>query len=213
MGNLVSVNLAVVRTAAWAGEMGRTGIDKRPVSGRVKVGRLGVEGDTVVDTRHHGGVDQAVYAYATEDAAWWAEELARDVPPGRFGENLTTSGLDVTNAVIGERWRVGDAELEVSCPRIPCRVFAGFWDVKGLIKRFIAEGRPGSYLRVVTEGGLAAGDPVEVTHRPGHGVTIGEVFGALTNRPELLPRLLEAPELPSESHDLARRRVGIKVDD
>lgn len=200
---LVSVNLAVVRTV----DTGRTGIDKRPTPGRVKAGRLGIAGDTVVDTRHHGGVDQAVYAYASEDAAWWQAELGREVTPGNVGENLTTEGLDLTSAVIGERWSINDVELEVSAPRIPCRVFAGFWDVRDLIKRFTARGSPGAYLRVLREGELGAGDRIAVIHRPEHGVTIGEVFRALTTEPDLLPRLLEAPELPEDAREVARRRL------
>ncbi|MGH3712394.1 MAG: MOSC domain-containing protein [Micromonosporaceae bacterium] len=204
---LISVNLAVVRTGAWTGDKGRTGIDKRPTTERVTARRLGLDGDTICDTRHHGGVDQAVYAYATEDAAWWATELSREVRPGQFGENLTTEGIDLTNAVIGERWRIGDAVLQVASVRIPCRVFAGFWDVKDLIKRFTARAHPGAYLRVLTEGELGA-DPVEVFDRPAHGVTVGEVFRALTTEPDLLPRLLDAPELPDEAHETARRRLG-----
>ena len=205
---IVSVNLAVVRTGAWTGDMGRTGIDKRPTTERVKAHRLGIEGDTVVDTRHHGGIDQAVYAYSREDAAWWAAELGREVPPGRFGENLSTEGIDLTTVLVGERWRVGDAVLEASAPRIPCRVFAGFWDVKDLIKRFTARGHTGTYLRVLEEGELGAGDPIEVVHRPDHGVTIAEVFRALTTEPALLPRLLDAPQLPESVLEMARRRVG-----
>ncbi|MGH3735452.1 MAG: MOSC domain-containing protein [Micromonosporaceae bacterium] len=204
---VVSVNLAVVRTGSWTGDKGRTGIDKRPTGDRVKAGRLGLDGDTICDTRHHGGVDQAVYAYATEDAAWWARELDRAVRPGQFGENLTTEGIDLTNTVIGERWRVGDAELEVASVRIPCRVFAGFWDVKDLIKRFTARAHSGAYLRVLTEGELGAGDRIELLHRPDHGVTVSEVFRALTTAPDLLPRLLEAPKLPDEAHETARRRL------
>ena len=206
--HIVSVNLAVVRTGAWTGDMGRTGIDKRPTTERVKAHRLGIEGDSVVDTRHHGGVDQAVYAYSREDAAWWAAELDRDLPPGRFGENLSTEGIDLTAVVVGERWRVGGALLEASVPRIPCRVFAGFWDVKDLIKRFTARAHSGTYLRVLEEGELGAGDPIEVVHRPDHGVTISEVFRALTTEPSLLPRLLKAPQLPNDVHETVRRRLG-----
>lgn len=208
---VVSVNLAVVRTGAWTGDKGRTGIDKRPTGDRVTARRLGIDGDTICDTRHHGGVDQAVYAYSREDAAWWAATLDREIPPGRFGENLSTEGIDLNAAVIGERWSVGDAELEVSVPRIPCRVFAGFWDVKDLIKRFTARAHSGTYLRVPTEGELGAGDPITVIHRPSHGVTISEVFRALTTEPDLLPRLLDAPELPEDTLELARRRLGVNA--
>lgn len=206
---VVSLNLAVVRTVAWASDSGRTGIDKRPVSGRVRAESLGLVGDTIGDLRAHGGVDQAVYAYSREDAAWWACELNRDLPPGCFGENLTTEGIDLTGAVIGDRWRVGDTVLEVSRPRIPCRTLAGFWDVPDLIKRFTARAWPGAYLRVIEEGELGADDRIDRVHRPGHGVTIGEVFRALTTEPDLLHRLLEAPELPAALHRTARRRLGV----
>ena len=205
---LVSVNLAVVRTGDWTGDMGRSGIDKRPADRPVKATRDGLVGDTICDRRVHGGEDQAVYAYAREDAAWWSAELDRDLPPGRFGENLSTEGLDVTGAVIGEHWSIGTAVLEVSAPRVPCRVFAGFWDVRDLIKRFTNAARPGAYLRVVTEGEITAGDPVTVVYRPDHGVTIGTTFRALTTEPDLLPRLLDAPELPAAAHDKARRRLS-----
>src|SRR5690242_91850 len=131
-GRIGSVNLAIVHD----GVNGPTGIDKRSVPGRVGVTAAGLVGDSILDRKHHGGVDQAVYAYAAEDAAWWARDLGRDLPPGRFGENLTTVGVSITDAVIGEQWAIGTALLEVSCPRIPCRVFAGFWGVPDLIKRF-----------------------------------------------------------------------------
>jgi MOSC domain-containing protein YiiM len=200
-GRLVSVNLATVYT----GPEGRTGIDKRPVAGRIALRDDRVVGDTVVDTRDHGGRDKAVYAYAREDAAWWARELDREVEPGNFGENLSTEGVAVTGAVIGERWAVGSAVLEVCAPRIPCRTFAAFWDVPDLIKRFTAHGAPGAYLRIDTPGDVAAGDTVTVVDRPDHGVTIGEAFRALTGDHTLAHRLLAAPQLPAEAHRRARR--------
>lgn len=204
----MSVNIGQPTSAPWAGHTGVTGIDKRPVAGPVRLTELGVEGDHVLDTRAHGGVDQAVYAYAAEDAAWWATSLSRSVAPGNFGENLTTTGIDLTECIIGERWRVGLTVLEVSRPRIPCSVFAGFWDVPDLIKRFTAYAHPGTYLRVLTPGAVQAGDRIDVFHRPEHGVTIGLVFRALTNEPELLPRLLEAPQLPQHLRDKAARRTA-----
>jgi MOSC domain-containing protein YiiM len=207
-GRIRTVNLAAVREGAWAGDLQRTGIDKRPTAGRVRVHTFGMSGDTIVDTRHHGGVDQALYAFAREDGRWWADELGRDVPPGSFGENLTTEGVAVTDAVIGERWAVGTTLLEVSGPRIPCAVFAGFWGVPDLIKRFTARARPGAYLRVVAEGELSAGDVVEVVHSPEHGVTVGTTFRALTTKPDLLPQLADVPELPQSVKDKVRRRFG-----
>jgi MOSC domain-containing protein YiiM len=109
--------------------------------------------------------------------------------------------------VIGEQWSIGTTVVQLTAPRIPCRVFAGFWQVPDLIKRFTARGRPGSYLRVLTEGELGAGDPVELVHRPAHRVTVGVALRALTLEPELLPRLLDVPELAEKSADNVRKRV------
>ena len=207
-GSILSVNRGLPVAAEWAGDKGVTGIDKRPADGPVRVHVYGLEGDRVLDTRVHGGIDQAIYAYAREDADWWAAELGRELHPGNFGENLTTSGIDLTEAVIGERWAVGTTVLEVSCSRQPCRVFAGFWRVPDLIKRFTARALPGAYLRVLTAGEIAAGDQIEVVHRPDHGLTIGVLFRALTLEPELLPRLVDVAELPEKHRDVARRRVA-----
>lgn len=169
-----------------------TGIDKRPVTGPVAVGELGVEGDRQVDHVNHGGPDKAVYAYATEDLARWAEQLGRELGPGMFGENLTTAGVDVTGAVIGERWAVGDGGLllEVTMPRTPCYKFAHKMGEPRWIKRFTAEGRPGAYLRVLQPGPVAAGDRIQVRDRPAHGVTIGQTF--LDPQPEMMAALRQA---------------------
>jgi MOSC domain-containing protein YiiM len=155
-----------------------TAIDKRPVEGPVQVGRFGLVGDRQVDTRHHGGPDKAVYAYADEDVAHWAAELGRELPVGGFGENLRTVGLDVTNALVGERWRIGGDGLvvEVTQPRIPCATFQAWLGERAWGKRFTAHGAPGAYLRVVQEGTVSAGDPVEVVRRPDHGISIGRCF-------------------------------------
>ncbi|MGY1671358.1 MOSC domain-containing protein [Geodermatophilus sp. SYSU D00710] len=167
----------------------RSGIDKRPVDGRVAVGALGLAGDVQANRKHHGGEGQAVYAFAQEDADVWAAELDRDLPPGRFGENLRTAGIDLTGAEIGERWRVGTALVEVTAPRTPCATFARFWDVPDLIKRFTARGATGAYLRVLETGDLGAGDEVTVVERPGHGVTTGLAFRALTTQPYRIAQL------------------------
>ena len=167
----------------------RSGIDKRPFDGRVAVGELGLDGDVQVNRKHHGGEGQAVYAFAEEDADVWAAELDRDLPPGRFGENLRTAGIDLTAAEVGERWRVGTTLLEVTAPRTPCANFARFWDVPDLVKRFTARGATGAYLRVLQTGELGAGDEVTVVHRPGHGVTTGLAFRALTTQSYRIPQL------------------------
>jgi MOSC domain-containing protein YiiM len=209
VGRLASVNIGVRRVTRYAdGPGGQTGIDKRPVAGRVAVRTTGVAGDFIGNRRVHGDADKAAYAYAREDAAWWAAELGREIGPGRFGENLTTEGIDVTGAVIGERWAVGTALLEVSQPRIPCATFAGFWDVPDLINRFTAHGAPGAYLRVVRDGEVETGDSIEVVHRPGHGLTVGETFRALTTSPDLLTGLLRASELPASTRERVLRRTG-----
>lgn len=205
----MAVNVVDELIRDTGGSLDLTAIDKRPVPGRVRVHRLGVNGDRQYDTRHHGGPDQAVYAYAAEDARWWADELGRHVLPGNFGENLTTEGLDVTSAVIGEQWRIGSALLQVRSPRIPCRTFAGFWDVPDLIKRFTAHGAPGAYLSVVEEGDVGTGDAIDVVHRPAHGFTIGDFFAARSGNRDLVARMVDVADLPAEGAEWARRVLGL----
>lgn len=210
--SLVTAVCRVDRLHRDSGTIGITAIDKRPVDGPVRVRPLGLHADVQADRKHHGGEDQAVYAYADEDAAYFAESLGRDVPPGLFGENLRTSGIDVTGAVTGERWRIGATlELEVTIPRTPCGTFARRMKVDRWVKRFAEEGRPGAYLRVLRSGAVAAGDPIVVTHRPEHGVTIGEIFAGLS--PEQARAVLDsgtglAPKVVRDvSRFLARGRV------
>jgi MOSC domain-containing protein YiiM len=168
---------------------------------------VGLVGDRVYDVKHHGGSDQAVYAYAREDLDRWEAELGRSLANGVFGENLTTVGLDVNGALIGERWRIGaDVVLEVSCPRIPCATFRGWLELDGWIMRFTQAALPGAFLRVIEPGDISADDPIEIVYRPEHAVTVALVFRALTREPELLPRLLVADALPEEGKELARRR-------
>ncbi|HET7327665.1 MAG TPA: MOSC domain-containing protein [Nocardioidaceae bacterium] len=188
---LLSVNVGVPHESRWT-RPGVTGIDKRPVDGPVAVtapgpkgtGRVGLAGDRVYDVKYHGGDDQAVYAYPREELDHWAAELGRDLVNGVFGENLTTCGLDVNGALIGERWRIGaDVVLEVTCPRIPCRTFAGWMGEQGWVKRFARRCLPGPYLRVVAPGDIQAGDPIVVEHRPAGGQTVAEVFRAAMRQP------------------------------
>jgi MOSC domain-containing protein YiiM len=170
----------------------RTGIDKLPVAGRVAVHPLGLDGDVQVNRRHHGGEGQAVYAYAQEDADFWIAELGRELPPGRFGENLRTAGLDLRNAVLGERWRIGTALFEVTAWRTPCANFARFWDIPDLVKRFAAHGATGAYLRVLETGEIGAGDAVEIVFRPDHGITVGTAFRIVMSEKVRLPELAPA---------------------
>ena len=213
---LLSVNVG--RPCPGVGKsLTTTGIDKRPVTGPVAVaapgakgtGAVGLAGDRVYDVRHHGGADQAIYAYAREDLDGWEADLGRTLPNGVFGENLTTAEIDVNSTLIGERWRVGpNVILEASCPRIPCATFQGWLGRKDWIKRFTEAAVPGAFLRVIEPGDIQAGDPVEIVSRPDHEVTIALVFRAVTLEPGLLPRLLAAEALPTEITEQARRRVS-----
>jgi MOSC domain-containing protein YiiM len=160
-------------------ETGLTAIDKRPQGRRIEVGELGLAGDSVCDIKNHGGPDQAIYSYAQEDADWWAGQLEREIPSGLFGENLRTEGLDITNALIGEVWRLGDeVEVMVRAPRIPCITFQHRMEIPGWVKRFHQEGRPGAYLKVLKTGSIGAGDSIAVVGRPDHEVTVGVMFEA-----------------------------------
>lgn len=186
-----SVNVGQPRDAAWAG-IGRTSIDKTSISGPVDVHTLGVAGDQISDTKHHGGIDQAVYAFAREDLDHWAQVLGRPISDGQFGENLTTSEIDVNEALMGERWRIGTVLLEVASFRTPCNDFKNWmglsgYDNRAWVKKFTAQGRPGPYLKVLEEGTLQAGDELIVEHRPSHGVTVTTYFLANTTNKSALP--------------------------
>ena len=173
----------------------QSAIDKRPVEGRVAVHPLGLDGDTQVNKKFHGGEAQALYAYAQEDADWWAAEVEQELPAGRFGENLRTSGLDLTGAVLGEHWRIGDVLVEVTAPRTPCAKLRAHWGVPRIIKRFTERGASGAYLRVLQTGDIGAGDAIEVVERPDHGITIGMTFRAFTTERALLAELAPARDV------------------
>lgn len=215
-GLLVSINLAQVRPDAsekyrHLAVKPNTGIDKRAASGHVSIDVLGAAGDTICDIENHGGVDQALYAYASEDAVWWQGNLGTQIAfvlhPGAFGENLTTRGIDVTNSVIGECWEIGGEDgvlVQVTRPRIPCLTFAGFWGVPHLVKTFTEAGRPGAYLRVLRPGSIAAGQDIEVTYRPDHGFTLGELFRAMTGDHSLARRVIEVPDVLPDIKERAK---------
>jgi MOSC domain-containing protein YiiM len=194
-GVVVSVNVGTPRGVRYRGNTVPTAIWKDPVAGRVKVGGHKVEGDVQGNPQVHGGPDKAVYAYAAEDYEWWGSELGQDLGPGTFGENLTLRGIDVSNALVGERWRVGGTLLEVAQPRIPCFKLGIRMGSQRFPARFAAAGRPGAYLRIVTEGEVAAGDPAEVVHRPGHDLSVAEVSRIYHDDHAGADRLLHVPEL------------------
>lgn len=189
----------------WAGKLGRTAIDKASVAGRVEVYVNGLAGDERADKANHGAPSHAVYSYAREDYDWWEGMLGRDLRDGRFGENLTTSGLDVNGALLGERWRIGTALLEVTGPRVPCVVFREWMDEPGWVRRFTEAGRPGAYLKVVEPGELGAGDEVEIVARPAEGVTVADSFLAYHGDRELMRRLLAVPGYDAQWDRIAER--------
>jgi MOSC domain-containing protein YiiM len=204
---VLSVNLAEVRSIRHRGNDVRTGIWKLPSEGRVAALRDGLVGDVQADRRVHGGPDKAVYAYAQEDYAWWEQELGRSLEPALFGENLTTEGVDASCALVGERWRVGSALLEVAGPRLPCFKLGAKMGDRTFLKRFARALRPGAYLRVVEEGELGAGDPVEIVEQPTHDVSVTLVARAALGEGALAPRLLAAPQLPAEWRRWAEQRL------
>ena len=222
MARLDSVNIGRRRPNPYK-DTGSTGIGKQPTLEPVHVRApgpkttglgSGLVGDFIGDGKHHGGNDQAVYAFQREDLDDWERRLRRELPNGFFGENLTTLDLEINQARIGERWRVGEkVVLQVTAPRIPCATFRGWMGEKGWAKIFTAAGRPGAYLSVITPGTIRAGDPIEVIQRPDHDVSIGLVFRATTTERSLLPRLLAAEAyLDQDTIDMVRRREVFLLD-
>ncbi len=222
MARLDSVNIGRPRPNPYKNTES-TGIGKQPTFEPVEVRApgpkttglgSGLVGDFIGDGRHHGGNDQAVYAFQREDLDDWERRLGRELPNGFFGENLTTLDLEINQALIGERWQVGEkVVLQVTAPRIPCATFRGWMGEKGWAKIFTAVGRPGAYLGVITPGTIRAGDPIEVIQRPEHDVSIGLVFRATTTERSLLPRLLAAEAyLDQDTIDMVRRREVFLLD-
>jgi MOSC domain-containing protein YiiM len=206
-GSVLSVNVADVREVRRGDSIVKTGIWKLPVDGPVAVRGVNVEGDEQADRSVHGGVHKAVYAYAREDVDWWEAELDKELPDGVFGENLTLRDVDVTGALIGERWRIGSVLLEVSEPRFPCwKLGVRFGDPR-MLKRFAAARRPGAYLRIVEEGRLEAGDSVERVSRPDHDLTIEAFAHAYLSDHSQLPRLL-IPEVSEDWQEWVRERAA-----
>jgi MOSC domain-containing protein YiiM len=188
---VISVNCGREADLLIDGNAARSAINKRPVGGEVAVRPLGLDGDEQADKEHHGGLEQALYVYAREDLDWWTEQLGRELTDGMFGENLTTAGIDVSAALIGETWRVGTALVQVTAPRIPCVTFKSWLDEPHWVKRFAAAGRPGAYLRVLAEGSVRAGDDLTVLSRPDQPVTVAESMRAYYGDQQIMSRLLQ----------------------
>ncbi|WP_341939066.1 MOSC domain-containing protein [Marinimicrobium sp. C2-29] len=193
---IVSVNVAQPVTIDFDGRQSKTGIYKKPVDGKVQVTRLGVAGDTVVDEKVHGGFDQAVYLYHSEDYDWWSEQLGKTLAPGTFGENLTVTGLADRSLVIGDRLRINDIELEITAPRTPCFKLARRMDDPTFPKAFARAARPGAYARVLQEGCLQSGDEIHLEPTTGDFASVREVFVEWHKKdrsPEVLKKALGSP--------------------
>jgi MOSC domain-containing protein YiiM len=206
-GTVLSVNVGGIRQFDYHGRPAVSAIWKSPVAGRVAARGVNLEGDDQADRSAHGGPDKAVYAYAIEDMRWWKLELGHALEHGQFGENLTTEGVDVTGALVGERWKIGSAVFEVSEPRVPCWRLAVRMEDNLFPRRFAQAGRSGTYLRIVEEGDLGAGDAVEVISRPDHDLTIGDVFRIFTGDRADAEKLLSAPQLSPAWRDWAERSL------
>lgn len=192
----MSVNVSGVRTVQYGGKTIATGIFKTPVNGRVAVQGINLHGDDQADRSVHGGEVRAVYAYAIEDYAWWEQQLGRTLPPGQFGENITTAGIDVNAALVGERWRVGSALLQITVPRAPCYKLAMKMGDRQFIKQFALALRPGPYLSIVEKGVVEEGASIEIVSRPSHDLTIAKMTRIYLFERDRLSELL-VPELPS----------------
>ncbi|MFZ0088432.1 MAG: MOSC domain-containing protein [Solirubrobacteraceae bacterium] len=207
-GVVQSVNVGTPRLVSADGHSVLTAIWKRPIQGPVALRGVNLRGDDQADRTVHGGPDKAVYAYARADIDWWEADLGRPLGSGAFGENLTVSGLPVSEAVIGERWALGSAVLQVAQPRLPCFKLGLRMGDPRFLKRFAAAGRPGAYLRVLREGDITRGDPIEVTSRPTHGVTSALVARALLGDRDLLSLALTAAELPADLRAWMQERTA-----
>jgi MOSC domain-containing protein YiiM len=207
-----SVNIGQSKPAEWA-EVGATSMEKLATPEPVTVGREGIVTDTQTDRRHHGGEEQAVYAFAREDLDVWGTRLGVTLRDGQFAENLTTEGIDINAALVGEQWRIGTVLLQICSVRTPCNDFKNWMGVSGYdnaqwVKRFTAEARPGPYLRVLEEGQLQAGDEIVVVHRPDHGITVSTLFKALITDRSLLPSLIGIDGLGDKPRAAAEKYVA-----
>jgi MOSC domain-containing protein YiiM len=205
-GSIVSVNVSPIRSRDYGGHTVTTGIFKQPVAGAVPIRGVNLRGDDQADRDNHGGPDRAVYAYASEDYAWWEKQLERELPAGKFGENLTLAGIDVSGALIGERWRAGSAELVVTSPRVPCYKLAMTMEDPAFVRRFAQARRPGAYLAIVTEGIVAAGDRIDVLSRPAHDLTLEKMYAIYMFDRDRLSELL-VPELPAFWRDWVLNQI------
>jgi MOSC domain-containing protein YiiM len=208
---LVAVSVGLPREVEWRGRFVRTSIFKTPVTRRVRVGRLNVEGDQQSDLSVHGGPDKAVYGYPSEHYAFWRAQLTgAELDWGAFGENLTTEGLLEDAVCIGDRYRTGTVELVVTQPRMPCYKLGLRFGRPEMVKAFHVSGRSGFYFSVAMEGELGAGDAVELLARDERGLTVADVvalYAVDAPNQSLLERASENPALPAAWREYFRKRL------
>jgi MOSC domain-containing protein YiiM len=179
--HVVSVNVGLPREVEWEGRTVRTSIFKEPVRGKVVLRPLNFDGDRQTDLSVHGGPDKAVYVYPAEHYDFWRNELPdTDFTWGNFGENLTGSGLSEPELNIGDRLRVGTAEVIVTQPRVPCYKLGVRFGRADMTKRFYRAGRTGFYVAVAREGEVAAGDAITIVEREPHHITVADIYHAYT---------------------------------
>ena len=212
MARVLSVNVGRVREFDYNGRPAKSAIWKSPVAGRIAARGVNLEGDDQADRKAHGGPDKSVYAYAIEDARWWEEKLGRSLQHGEFGENLTTEGIAVNDALVGERWGIGTAVFEVSEPRIPCWRLGVRMNDQGFVRRFTEALRPGTYLRIIVEGAVGAGDEIRILERPDHDMTIRDIFRIYTRDRGEVERLLAIPRMSESWREWARNRLQKEKD-
>lgn len=202
---VLSVNVGQPQPVNSGRHIVETAIWKAPVDGPVRVRGVNLEGDDQADRSVHGGPDKAVYAYAVEEIHDWETELGRALGVAPFGENLTTEGIDVSGAVVGQRWRIGSTLLEVAQPRLPCFKLGIRLGTPGFVRQFARSSRPGAYLRIIEEGEIHTGDTIDIVHQPEHGVTMRLVFDAILLDRSLIPEALRAPQLPPHLREMMAR--------
>jgi MOSC domain-containing protein YiiM len=206
-GRVLSVNVGGVRQFEYRGRAAQSAIWKSPISGRVAARGVNLTGDQQADREVHGGFDKAVYVYAAEDQRWWEGEIGRPLSSGEFGENLTTERIEVNDALVGERWQIGSAVFEVSEPRVPCWRLGVRMNDETFPRRFGKALRPGTYLRIIAEGEVGAGDEIRVVERPDHDLTVRDVFRIYMQDRDEAARLLAVPRLPESWRGWAEHLV------
>ena len=192
---ILSVNVGKPRHFDYKGRQAKSAIWKSPVTGRITARGINLDGDDQADREAHGGFDKAVYAYAREDTEWWEQQIGRAIDFGEFGENLTTRGIEVNDALIGEHWQIGDLVLEVSEPRIPCWRLGVRMQDKSFPKKFTQALRPGPYFRIIQEGDIGVGDTITVIEKPSHDLTLRDVFRIYTKNHEEAERILNVAKM------------------